>query len=129
MKMENPIKQSKCLPEVVELCARDLPTLSECFQTCLQRRKRGQWEREGVARAQYRHHLVLKSLGKHEQAADALKLARLARDQLLKENEGYIHYDQEKDELEIFDQLCSMWAGRFTGKIARMQERSVTSSA
>ena len=95
---------------------------SECFQTCLQRRKRGQWEREGVARAQYRHHLVLKRLGKYDDATKVLKDARLARDQLLKENEDYLQYDEDRDELEIFDQICSMWAGRFTGKIARMQK-------
>lgn len=82
-----------------------------------------------MARAQYRHHFVLEALGKHDEAVEELKLARLARDQLLKENEGYLHYDPQRDELEIFDQLCSMWAGRSTGKIAHMQNPSATSSA
>ena len=97
---------------------------SQCFETCLQRRKRVQWDREGVARAQYRHHLVLERLGKHDQAAEELQIARMARDQLVKENEGYLSFDQGEDELKIFDQLCSMWAGRFTGKVARMREES-----
>lgn len=92
---------------------------SEYFESCLQRRKLPCWNREGVARARFRYHQVLKSLGKDEEASAEVKAAYTTRDQLKKECEGYLHDPDPDNELAIFDQMCSMWAGRFTGKIAQ----------
>ena len=74
------------------------------------------WDREGVARARLRYHHVLKSLGKNDEAGAEKQAAYTIRDQLKKECEGYLRDPDPDNEFAIFDQMCSMWAGRFTGK-------------
>lgn len=89
---------------------------AEYLESCLQRRKLSCWDREGVARARLRYHHVLKSLGKNDEAGAEKKAAHTIRDQLKKECEGYLRDPDPDNEFAIFDQMCSMWAGRFTGK-------------
>lgn len=90
---------------------------SEYFGYCLQRRKLAHWDREGVARTQFRYSHLLRHLGKIEEANHELEKACTTRDQLEKEHRGQLPQPDPNNPLAIFDQMCSMWAGRFTGKI------------
>ena len=69
----------------------------------------GLGNRERVARAQYRRHLVLERLGKHDKGVEEVKNARMLKCQILKENEGYLSFDPGEVDPVIFDQLCSRW--------------------
>jgi len=92
---------------------------AEYLESCLERRKRPFWDREGVARARFRYSHTLTSQGKTDDAALELKRAQTVRDYLLKNCEGYFVDPDPENELAAFDQMCSMWAGRFTGRIAQ----------
>ncbi|KAL9103692.1 MAG: hypothetical protein Q9163_001286 [Psora crenata] len=90
---------------------------AEYLDCCLERRKLASWDREGVGRARFRYHHVLKSLGKIDEARTELERAHTIRDQVKIECGDYLSEPDPSNELAIFDQMCSMWAGRFTGKI------------
>ncbi|MCJ1398272.1 hypothetical protein MMC11_001469 [Xylographa trunciseda] len=69
------------------------------LDSCLERRKRSCWDREGVARARYRYHFELKSLGQNDKAAAELKAARTVRDHLMNECGGYLQDTNPDNEL------------------------------
>ena len=81
---------------------------------CLERRKRSSWHQEAVARAQYRYSQILQQLEKHEEADEQYGDAKRVKEYLLKKHPEYLKDDP--NELVVYDQMVSFWAGRFTGK-------------
>lgn len=82
---------------------------------CLQRRKRYAWNPEEVARAQFRLSQVLQRLNKPDEAESYAKEATKTRQIFLKRYSDQLNDDP--DEEVVFDQMVSLWAGRFTGKL------------
>ncbi|KAG8533100.1 uncharacterized protein KY384_001883 [Bacidia gigantensis] len=87
---------------------------------CLERRKRNAWNEEGVARAQFRYAHVLEQLGEKTEAA---KQRELSRKTMLRFMERYPRYlpQTPDDEESVLDQMVSIWAGRFTGKMVQKE--------
>lgn len=82
---------------------------------CLEWRKRAAWNEEGVARAQFRYAHVLDNLGEKAEAQKQRTAARRTRERFMKEYPEYL--PKEADDETVFDQMVSIWAGRFTGKL------------
>lgn len=82
---------------------------------CLERRKRAAWNGEGVARAQFRYASVLEKLGKKSEAEKQRNAARKTREWFVKDYPEYL--PKTDDDEAVFDQMVSIWAGRFTGKL------------
>ena len=82
---------------------------------CLERRKRAAWNEEGVARAQYRYAYVLEKLGDNSEAEKQRTSARKTRDRFLRDYPAYLPITD--DDEAVFDQMVSIWAGRFTGNL------------
>jgi hypothetical protein len=85
------------------------------LKRCLERRKRYAWNPEEVARAQFRLSQVLKRPKKDEEAEIRGKEASRTRRLYLKRFSDQLTDDP--DEEVVFDQMVSLWAGRFTGKL------------
>lgn len=99
----------------MELTLADIPHRQH-LSKCLERRKRFVWNEEGVARAQFFRGKVLSRLGHAEDSERSFVAARKVRDRFIKEFPQYLALESE-DELAVFDQMVSIWAGRFTGKL------------
>lgn len=84
---------------------------------CLERRKRAAWN-EGVARAQFRYAFVLEKLGEESKAEKQRMAAKKTRDRFMKDYEDYLPVTD--DDEAVFDQMVSVWAGRFTGKLKQI---------
>ena len=82
---------------------------------CLERRKRAAWNEEGVARAQFRYASVLEKLGENSEAEKQRNAARKTRERFMKDYPAYLPRTDHDE--AIFDQMVSIWAGRFTGKL------------
>ena len=87
----------------------------EYLDKCLERRKRNSWNEEGIARAQHRYAYVLEKLGEKEEAEKLAKAARKTRERYMKEYPYYL--PDTMDDEAVFDQMVSIWSGRFTGKM------------
>jgi hypothetical protein len=99
------------------------------LDTCLQRRKRAIWNEEGVARAQYRYARVLDRIAEREEAVgrimdaeqvrlDATKRCKAVDGVLQRFRKDYPEYLPDTEDKEaILDQMVSLWAGRFTGRL------------
>ena len=87
------------------------------YLKCLDRRKRSAWNEEGVARTEFLYAETLHGLNKPEEAEKHLKSARKVRDRYLKQYPQWLKEDEDGDELVVFDQMVSIWAGRYTGKM------------
>ena len=85
---------------------------------CLERRKRAAWNEEGVARAQFRYASVLEKLGENSEVEKQRNAARKTRERFMKEYPVYLPITDEDE--AIFDQMVSIWAGRFTGKLKQV---------
>ncbi len=92
-------------------------TSSIYLDRCLERRKRAAWN-EGVARAQFRYAYVLEKLGEKSEAEKQLIAARKARERFVKDYPAYL--PETDDDEAVFDQMVSIWAGRFTGKLEQV---------
>lgn len=90
-------------------------TLSIYLDRCLERRKRAAWNEEGVARAKFRYAQVLERLGEQVEADKQRDMASNTRKRFMKEYSEYL--PQTGDEEAVFDQMVSIWSGRFTGKL------------
>lgn len=84
---------------------------------CLERRKRAAWN-EGVARAQFRYASVLEKLGENSEAEKQRTAARRTRERFLKSYPAY--FPITDDDEAVFDQMVSIWDGRFTGKLKQV---------
>lgn len=82
---------------------------------CLERRKRAAWNEEGVARAQFRYASVLEKLGEKSEAEKQRNAARKTRERFMQDYQGYL--PRTGDDEAVFDQMVSIWVGRFTGKL------------
>ena len=82
---------------------------------CLESRKRAAWNEEGVARAQYRYAYVLEKLGDMAEAEKQRASAMKTKDHFLRDYQAYL--PKIDDDEAVFDQMVSIWAGRFTGKL------------
>lgn len=71
---------------------------------------------EGVARAQYRYANVLDKLDHKAEAEAYKKEAKKTMLRFMKEYADYLPQNPD-DEEAILDQMVSVWAGRFTGKM------------
>ena len=91
----------------------------EYLSSCFERRKLASWDQEGVARAHFRYHHVLKTLSNINKADFQSSKTFTIRDHLKKKCKDYLTDLDPSNELAIFDQMCSMWAGRFTGRLAQ----------
>lgn len=61
---------------------------------------------------------MLKKLGKEKEAEEVLDEARKTRDELMEAYPEYLAMENPmRDRMEIYDEMCSMFAGRFTGRI------------
>ena len=90
------------------------------LERCLERRTRASWDEEGVARAQFRYSQVLDKIGEKEEAQ---KMYQIATDTRLKFMKKYPKYLPQTDGEEVvFDQMVSVWSGRFTGKMKQVQK-------
>lgn len=89
--------------------ARDL------LRSCLERRKRDSWNPEEAARANFRLAEVLKQRGKMNEAESFAAEASRVRRTFLREYPDQL-IDNAEEEV-VFDQMVSLWAGRFTGKL------------
>jgi hypothetical protein len=96
------------------------------LEQCLERRKRYAWNREGVARAQYRYSQVLKRLGKDKEAESYGLEASKTRLVFLKKFSHLLKDDG--DEEVVFDQMVSLFAGRLTGKLKDGTDKAVVSA-
>lgn len=67
---------------------------------------------------------MLRRLGRTDEADKYLEEARETRDEYLKKYPRWLEPDQD-DELVVFDQMVSMWAGRFTGPMKQKLEVAV----
>ena len=76
----------------------------------LERRKQAAWN-EGVARAQFRYAFILEKLGENSEAEKQRNAARKTRERFIR--------DSDHGEA-VFDQMVSIWAGRFTGKLKQV---------
>lgn len=85
---------------------------------CLKRRKRAAWNEEGVARAQFRYTSVLEKLGENCEAEKQRTPARKTRERFMKEYSAYLPITDDGE--AVFDQMVSIWAGRFTGKLKQV---------
>ena len=85
------------------------------MKQCLERRKRYAWNPEEVTRAQFRLSQVLKRLNKLDEAEPYAKEASKTRQIFLKRFPDQLN-DNPNEEV-VFDQMVSLWAGRFTGKL------------
>ena len=81
---------------------------------CLERRKRAAWN-EGVARAQYRYAYVVDKLGDKSGAEKQRASAMKTQHRFLRDYPAYL--PKTDDDEAVFDQMVSIWAGRFTGKL------------
>ena len=88
------------------------------LERCLERRKRAAWNEEGVARAQFRYASVLEKLGENSEAEKQRNAARKTRERFMKEYPAYLAITD--DDEAVFDQMVSIWAGRFTGKLKQV---------
>ena len=89
---------------------------------CLERRKRAAWNEEGVARAQFRYASVLEKLGDTSEAKKQRNAAKKTQERFVKDYPAY-HPATDDDEA-VFDQMVSIWAGQFTGKLKQMASAS-----
>lgn len=87
----------------------------ELLRKCLERRKRYAWTIEEVARAQFRLAQVLKRRNKTDEAKKYAEAASRTRRIFLDRYPDQLWDDP--DEEVVFDQMVSLWAGRFTGKL------------
>ena len=85
---------------------------------CLERRKRAAWNEEGVARAQFRYASVLEKFGEKIEAEKQRTAARKTRERFMKDYPAYLLITD--DDEAIFDQMVSIRAGRFTGKLKQV---------
>lgn len=85
----------------------------------MERRKRNYWNEEGVGRAQYRYAQVLEELGEKEKAESYADAARMTRERFMKEYAYYL--PDTGDDEAVFDQMVSIWSGRFTGKMRQVK--------
>ena len=99
----------------MELTLADIP-LRQHLSQCLERRKRHVWNEEGEARTQFFRGKVLSRLEQAEDSQRSFVAARKVRDRFIREFPQYLALDNQ-DELAVFDQMVSIWAGRFTGKL------------
>ncbi|KIW70019.1 hypothetical protein PV04_02330 [Phialophora macrospora] len=87
------------------------------LKEALKERRRSQWSKESIARAQYRQALVLAKLGRGTEASQCKQLALSAlsewQDQLADK------FGTDLDSEEVFDYIVSIWDGRSTGALAR----------
>ena len=84
----------------------------------LERRKRAAWNEEGVARAQFRYAFVLEKLGEESDAEKQRNAAKKTRDRFMEDYEDYLPATDNYE--AVFDQMVSIWAGRFTGKLKQI---------
>lgn len=89
-----------------------LTSSRELLVTCLERRKRLVWYREGVARAQHRLSKAYEALGKKDESKVIAQQATETKEQILKEFSDDLKDDA--DEEVVFDQMVSFFDGRFT---------------
>ena len=85
---------------------------------CLERRKRAAWNEEGVAGAQFRYASVLEKLGEESEAEKQRNASKKTRDRFMKDYEDYLPVTD--DDEAVFDQMVSIWAGQFTGKLKQI---------
>ena len=71
-----------------------------------------------MARAQFRYAHVLDELGERGEAAKQRTAASKTRERYMKEYPDYL--DIADGEEAVFDQMVSIWAGRFTGKLKQV---------
>ena len=71
-----------------------------------------------MARAQFRYAHVLDKLGEKGEAEKQRTAARKTRERYMKEYPEYL--DKADGEEAVFDQMVSIWAGRFTGKLKQV---------
>lgn len=88
------------------------------LERCLERRKRATWNEDGVARAQFRYASVLEKLGGNAEAEKQRNAARKTRERFMEEYPAYLPVTD--DEEAVFDQIISIWAGLFTGKLKQV---------
>lgn len=121
------------------------------YLKCLDRRKRSVWNQEGVARAQYLYAQTLVALAttmeedlqqnqanyeaeklramneeiadKREEAQKLSKQAKATKESFLKTYPQWLP-DSGSDDLVVLDQMCCMWAGRYTGKLRAGADRA-----
>lgn len=114
------------------------------YLKCLDRRKRSVWNQEGVARTQYLYARTLLTLSddteaqirqadsnlseeeitekrervaeRREEAKQLLQTARDTKQSFLRRYPQWLP-DKDADDLVVLDQMCCMWAGRYTGKL------------
>lgn len=110
---------------------------------CLDRQKRSVWNQKGISRAQFLYARTLTALrqkdeeqlacqelnlslqeiadikqrilDRNEEAKNLLRKARDTKRAFLKDYPQWLKDDV--DELAVLDQMCCMWAGRYTGKL------------
>ena len=93
-------------------------TSSLYLDQCLERRKRAAWNEEGVARAQFRYAYVLEKFGEKSEAEKQRTAAMKTRERFMKDYSAYL--PTTADDEAVFDQMVSIWAGRFTGKLKQV---------
>ena len=98
-----------------KLCISANSSSSIYLNRCLERRKRAAWNEEGVARAQYRYAYVLDKLGDKSEAKKQRASAMKTQGRFLRDYPAYLPITD--DDEAVFDQMVSIWAGRFTGKL------------
>lgn len=111
---------------VLEYRDAELTIARAQFISCLDRRKRTVWNQEGISRAQYLYSKVLSQLGSMEESKTLLDEALTTKDYFIQQYPQHIKPDT--DDLVVFDQMVSLWAGRFTGKLAQAHPAPVEST-
>jgi hypothetical protein len=120
------------------------------YTKCLDRRKRTHWDQEGVARTQFLYSKSLKALyerdqeeltlhepdlspekvaelkkriaDRREEANSLAQQAEKTKRKFLEDYPKWLH--DSEDDLEVYDQMCCMWAGRYTGKLKDGAEKA-----
>ena len=101
-----------------KLCISANGSNSMYLSRCLEGPKRAAWNEEGVARAQYRYAYVLDKLGDTSEAEKQRTSAMKTKDRFLRDYSAYL--PKTNDDEAVFDQMVSIWAGRFTGKLKQV---------
>lgn len=121
-----------------KLCcdANELDEAAKYLKSCLERRKRAVWNEEGIARAQFRYCKVLRALAERARADGDQKLSqeytekaettgREVSNIIKRYREGYEKYlpkSEDATEEENLDQMVSIWAGRYTGRLKQPRD-------
>ena len=124
------------------------------YLRCLDPRKRNVWNREGIARTEFLYARTLTALAveledqlkrttdltkaqmdekkmtvekQRQEAERLLSKARATKLIFLEKHPKWLKDDE--DELVVFDQMCCMWAGRYTGKLKAGADKAATQTS